>query len=141
MEAGELLGFTTVNEGDLLLTQLGRTYADATILARKAILAGRVLRLPMIAWIYETLQQDDDRRVAWDYFHEKLEADFGDRAEEQLDVAIRWDRHAELFAYGDNAAELYLEADDGKTAERSFALTELYEAWPVLSDTGASRRF
>ena len=133
VEAGELLGFTTVNEGDLLLTPLGRTYADATIPARKAILAGRVLRLPMIAWIYETLQQDGNRRVAWDYFHEKLEADFGDRAEEQLDVAIRWGRHAELFAYDDNAAELYLEADDGKTAERSFALTELYEAWPVLS--------
>jgi len=133
VEAGTLLGFITVNEGDLLLTPLGRTYADATILARKAIIAGRVLRLPIIAWIYETLQLDDNRRVAWDYFHEKLQADFGDRAEEQLDIAIRWGRDAELFAYDDDAAELYLESDAGKTAERSFALTELYEAWPVLS--------
>jgi NitT/TauT family transport system ATP-binding protein len=133
VEAGELLGFITVNEGDLLLTPLGRTYADATILARKAIIAGRVLRLPIIAWIYETLQHDDNHRVAWDYFHEKLQADFGDRAEEQLDIAIRWGRDAELFAYDDDAAELYLESDPGKTAARSFALTELYEAWPVLS--------
>ena len=133
VEAGDLMGFITVNEGDLLLNPLGRTYADATILARKAIIAGRVLRLPTIAWIYETLQRDDDRRVAWDYFHEKLQADFGDRAEEQLDIAIRWGRDAELFAYDDDAAELYLEGDAGKTAERSFALTELYEAWPVLS--------
>ena len=133
VEAGDLMGFTTVNEGDLLLTPLGRTYADASILARKAIIAGRVLRLPMIAWIYETLQRDDDRRVAWDYFHDKLQADFGDNAEEQLDIAIRWGRHAELFAYDDHAAELYLESDSGKTAESSFALTELYEAWPILS--------
>jgi NitT/TauT family transport system ATP-binding protein len=133
VEAGDLMGFITVNEGDLLLTPLGRAYADATILARKAIIAGRVLRLPMIAWIYETLQQDDNRRVAWDSFHEKLQADFGDHAEEQLDIAIRWGRHAELFAYDDDAAELYLESDAGKTAESSFALTELYEAWPVLS--------
>src|SRR6516162_7508906 len=133
VEAGTLMGFITVNEGDLLLTPLGRTYADATILARKAIIAGRVLRLPIIAWIYETLQHDDNRRVAWDYFHEKLQADFGDRAEEQLDIAIRWGRDAELFAYDDDAAVLYLESDAGKTAERSFALTELYEAWPVLS--------
>lgn len=133
VEAGELLGFITVNEGDLLLAPLGRTYADATILARKAIIAGRVLRLPIIAWIYETLQHDDNHRVAWDYFHEKLQADFGDRAEEQLDIAIRWGRDAELFAYDDDAAELYLESDPGKTAARSFALTELYEAWPVLS--------
>jgi len=133
VEAGDLLGFMTVHEGDLLLTPLGRTYADATILARKAIIAGRVLRLPMIAWLYETLQQDDNRRVAWDYFREELEADFGDLSEKQLDIAIGWGRHAELFAYDDNAAELYLESADGKTAARSFALTELYEAWPVLS--------
>ena len=133
VEAGELLGFTTVHEGDLSLTPLGRTYAEATILARKAIIAGRVLRLPIIAWLYETLQRDDNRRVAWDYFREKLEADFGDLAEQQLDIAISWGRHAELFAYDDNAAELYLESDNGQTAARSFALTELYEAWPVLS--------
>ena len=133
VEAGDLLGFITVHEGDLLLTPLGRAYADATILGRKAIIAGRVLRLPVIAWIYETLQQDDNRRVAWDYFHDKLQADFGEKAEKQLDIAISWGRHAELFAYDDGTGELYLESDDGKTAEKSFALSELYEAWPVLS--------
>jgi NitT/TauT family transport system ATP-binding protein len=133
VDAGTLLGFVTVADGDLALTPLGRAYADTTILARKAIIAGRVLRLPMIAWIYETLQQDDNQRVAWDYFHDKLEADFGDDAEKQLDVAISWGRHAELFAYDDNAAELYLENSDGKTAQQSLALAELYEAWPALS--------
>ena len=133
VEAGDLLGFITVHEGDLSLTPLGRAYADATILARKAIIAGRVLRLPVIAWIYETLQRDDNRRVAWDYFHDKLQADFGDKAEAQLNIAINWGRHAELFAYDDNAGELYLESSEGKIAEKSFALTELYEAWPVLS--------
>ena len=133
VESGDLLGFVTVHEGDLLLTPLGRAYADATILGRKAIVAGRVLRLPTIAWIYETLQQDDNRRVAWDYFHDKLQADFGEKAEKQLDIAISWGRHAELFAYDDGTGELYLESDVGKTAEKSFALSELYEAWPVLS--------
>jgi hypothetical protein len=133
VEAGDLLGFITVNEGDLLLTSLGRAYADATILARKAIIAGRVLRLPVIAWIYETLQRDDDQRVAWDYFYDKLQADFGDKAEAQLDIAINWGRHAELFAYDDDTGELYLESSQEKIAGESFALTELYEAWPVLS--------
>jgi NitT/TauT family transport system ATP-binding protein len=133
VDAGTLLGFVTVEDGDLALTPLGRAYADTTILARKAIIAGRVLRLPMLAWIYETLQQDDNQRVAWDYFHDKLEADFGDEAEKQLDVAIGWGRHAELFAYDDKAAELYLENSDGKTAQQSLALAELYEAWPALS--------
>ena len=133
VEAGDLLGFMIVHEGDLLLTPLGRAYADATILGRKAIIAGRVLRLPVIAWIYETLQQNDNRRVSWDYFRDKLEADFGDLSEKQLDIAISWGRHAELFAYDDSTGELYLESDDGKTAEKSFALSELYEAWAILS--------
>jgi NitT/TauT family transport system ATP-binding protein len=133
VETGDLLGFITVHEGDLLLTPLGRAYADATILARKAIIVGRVLRLPVIAWIYETLQRDDNQRVAWDYFYEKLQADFGDVAEQQLDIAINWGRHAELFAYDNDTGELYLENVEGEVAEKSIALAELYEAWPVLS--------
>jgi CBS domain-containing protein len=133
VEAAELLDFVAVEEGDLLLTPLGRAYADATILARKAILAGRVLRLPIIAWIYETLQNDNDQRVARDYFEDKLRADFGDRAAKQLDVAIAWGRHSELFAYDDDSEELYLEHLPGERTEQNFALAELYEAWPVLS--------
>jgi len=133
VETGDLLGFITVHEGDLLLTPLGRAYADATILARKAIIAGRVLRLPVIGWIYEMLQRDDNGRVARDYFHDKLQADFGDEAEEQLDIAISWGRQAELFAYDADTRELYLESYEGNIAEKSLALAELYEAWPVLS--------
>jgi NitT/TauT family transport system ATP-binding protein len=112
VEAGDLLGFTTMHEGDLLLTPLGQAYADANILARKEIIAGRVLRLPIIAWIYETLQRDDNRRVAWDFFYDQLQADFGDATEEQLDIAISWARQAELFAYDDATGELYLESQN-----------------------------
>jgi NitT/TauT family transport system ATP-binding protein len=109
VEAGELLGFVTVHEGDLILTPLGKAYAEANILARKELIAARILRLPLINWIYETLQQDNNHRVAWEYFLEKFESDFGDRAEKQLDIAIMWGRHAELFAYDDKDGELYLE--------------------------------
>ncbi len=109
VEAGELLGFLIPEDGALVLTQLGRTYADASILARKELLAGRVLRMPLINWIYDTLQRDDTHSTARSYFMEKLESDFGDRAEKQLDIAISWARHAELFAYNDNTGELYLE--------------------------------
>lgn len=110
VEAGDLLGFLTVQAGDLLLTPLGQAYAEASILARKEMIAGRVLRLPVIAWIYETLRRDDNARVAWDYFYDKLQTDFGDLTEKQLDIAIRWGRHAELFAYDDDAGELFLES-------------------------------
>jgi len=109
VEAGQLAGFVDVQEGDLLITPLGQAYAEASILARKELIAGRILRLPMISWIYETLRSDDNQRVAWSYFVDELKPDFGDLTEKQLDIAISWGRYAELFAYDDDAGELYLE--------------------------------
>jgi len=109
IEAGELLGFVKVLEGDLLLTELGRAYAEASVLGRKEMIASRILRLPIISWIYETLQRDDDQRVAKEYFLDRLRPDFHDHTEKQLDRAINWGRFAELFAFDDNTDELYLE--------------------------------
>ena len=109
VESGELLGFVNVQEGDLQLTPLGRTYAEASVLGRKEIFAGRIFRLPVISWIYETLQQDDNQRVAKEYFLDKLRPEFHDHAEKQLDRAINWGRFAELFAFDDDTDELYLE--------------------------------
>jgi len=109
VEAAELLGFAQVAQGDIHLTPLGQTFADASILARKEIISGRILRQPTVAWIFETLQLDDDQRVAEEYFLERLSTDFGDEAEEQLDVAIHWGRYAELFSFDDDTDELYLE--------------------------------
>jgi NitT/TauT family transport system ATP-binding protein len=96
----------------MVLTPLGQTFADASILARKEIMAGRVLRLPVIGWIYETLQADDNHRVAEEYFADKLQADFGEYAGKQLDTAINWGRYAELFEFDDNTDELYLQAGE-----------------------------
>ena len=98
-----------MQEGDLHLTELGKGYAEASILTRKELVAGRTLRLPVIAWIYETLQRDDNRRVAKKYFLEALQGDFADLADQQLQVAIQWGRHAELFSFDDDTDELFLE--------------------------------
>ncbi len=111
VEMAEMLGFATVDQGDIRLTALGQTFADASILTRKEILAGRALRLPLIRSIYETLQADDNQRIDRDYFIDKLQADFGDRAADQVDTAVDWGRYAELFAYDDNSDELYLEGN------------------------------
>lgn len=109
VDAAEMLGFAEVKEGDISLTPLGQAFADARILARKEIVAGRILRHPIIRWIYETLQADSDQRVAEEYFVERLRLEFGDLAERQLDTAINWGRYAEIFAFDDDTDELYLE--------------------------------
>ena len=110
VEAAELLGFAQIESGDMVLTPLGQAFADASIPARKEIVAGRVLRHSTIRWIYETLQQDDDQRVAESFFLERLRQEFGENAEVQLETAINWGRYAELFAFDDDTDELYLES-------------------------------
>jgi len=109
VETAELLGFAQVEVGDIVLTPLGQTFADASILARKEIVAARALRVSTIRWIYEALQGDEDRRVEEGYFREVLAHEFGDYAAEQLDIAIDWGRYAELFAFDDSTGELFLE--------------------------------
>jgi NitT/TauT family transport system ATP-binding protein len=109
VEAGELVGLLSVREGEVSLTPLGQTYAEASILARKELIAGRILRIPAISWIYETLQEDDDRRVDRGYFLDRYLTDHGDRADEQLEIAVNWGRFAELFAYDSDSNELFLE--------------------------------
>ena len=109
VEAGELVGLLSVREGEVTLTPLGHTYAEAGILARKELIAGRILRIPMISWIYETLQEDEDRRVDRGYFLDRFQTDYGDRAAEQLEITVNWGRFAELFAYDSDSNELFLE--------------------------------
>ena len=46
-EAAELLGFATIAHGDITLTSLGETFADASIQARKEIFASRMRRSPL----------------------------------------------------------------------------------------------
>ncbi len=109
VEAAEDLAFARVEQGDIVLSPLGETFAEATIPARKEIVAGRVLRLPTVRWIYESLQADEDRRLPAEHFIDLLRADFGEFAEEQLARAIGWGRYAELFAFDDATDELFLE--------------------------------
>ncbi len=111
VEAGELVGMLTVAEGDLLLTAVGRAYADASILARKELIAGRVLRIPAVNRVYEALQQDDNRRIDRSYFLDRFREEYGDEhAESELEKVIAWGRYAELFAFDQATGELYLES-------------------------------
>jgi hypothetical protein len=57
----------------------------------------------------QELQGDDNKRVARSYFEERLEKEFGDNAPSQLDTAIRWGRHADLFSFDGDNDDLFIE--------------------------------
>ncbi len=109
-EAAELLGFTTIAEGDITLTPLGETFAEASILARKEIFAARLRRLPLFRWLLALVRASEGQRLRSEVVQTALELEFpAEEAERQLDTAIHWGRYAELLAYDDDEGMLYLE--------------------------------
>ena len=109
-EAAELLGFATIAQGDITLTSLGETFAEAGVTARKEIFALRVRRLPVIQWLVEKLRVADHQQVAWNKIRAELaHAVLAEEVENQMDVAVDWGRYAELLAYDDTKEMLYLE--------------------------------
>jgi NitT/TauT family transport system ATP-binding protein len=109
-EAAELLGFATIAQGDITLTPLGETFAEASIQARKEIFATRIRRLPLFRWLLAMLQAADTHRLERDVLTTALELDFpSEEAARQVEVAIDWGRYAELLAYNDRTASIDLE--------------------------------
>jgi len=110
IEAAELLGFARVEKGDIMLTDLGETFAEARILARKDIFATRVKRLPLIRWLLTLLRTSEKQRLRCEMVKTALELEFPpDETERQLDTIIEWGRYAEVLAYDDDEEMLYLE--------------------------------
>ncbi|MCX7609049.1 MAG: nitrate/sulfonate/bicarbonate ABC transporter ATP-binding protein [Anaerolineales bacterium] len=114
-EAAELLGFATIAKGDIQLTPLGETFAEASILARKEIFATRIRRLPLVRWLTGMLQRAEKHALKGEVVKMALQLEFPpEEAEKQLDTLINWGRYAEIFAYDDGSEEIYLESAPGK---------------------------
>lgn len=102
IEMAEMLGFAQVEAGDIHLTPLGQTFAEASILTRKEIFANRARRLPMLEWVLQMLKSVPEQQLPYKVFFTALRPDFPDQlAEHQLDTAIDWGRYAELIHYND----------------------------------------
>lgn len=113
-EVLEILRLARVSEGDIKLTESGRAFADADILARKKLFSQHLVKfVPLARYIREILDEKTKHRVGEVYFLDELEQYLSDKeADRVLKVAIDWGRYAELFAYDYNSGELSLENPD-----------------------------
>jgi NitT/TauT family transport system ATP-binding protein len=109
-EAAELLGFCVIGQGDIALTPLGETFAEASVLARKSIFGVRIRRLPVFQWLVEQLKKAEDNRLSVHTVHDALGEHFlSEEVDPQLSILVDWGRYAEIFAYDDNTEMIYLE--------------------------------
>lgn len=109
-EAAELLGFVSIMNGDITLTGLGETFAEASIQARKEIFSTRLRRVPLFRWLVTMLKASERQRLRGQVVRTALELEFPpEEIERQMNTIIDWGRYAELLAYEDDEDILYLE--------------------------------
>ncbi len=116
-EAAELLGFATIAEGDITITPLGETFAEASILVRKEILATRLRRLPLVRWLLALLRAASNQQLNARVVETALELEFApEEVERQIETLINWGRYAELIAYDDSDEVFFLEPEPVRQA-------------------------
>ncbi|MBV9131323.1 MAG: AAA-associated domain-containing protein [Chloroflexi bacterium] len=115
VEGVAILGLAVAEEGDAVLTDFGRRFADADVLEEKELFREQALdNVELVHQIFGKLQASPDHSFHEDDLLEQLQQNFSDaEARRQLDTAIDWGRYAELFAYDDDAGTLYFETEDG----------------------------
>ncbi|GCE15985.1 ABC transporter ATP-binding protein [Tengunoibacter tsumagoiensis] len=101
LEAVDLLGLAEAQEGDLVLTQVGRRFAEANVLEEKQIFRQQVLeRVPFLRQILQVLETTPGHSMPEEYVLSLLENHLNEeQAIEQLERLVDWGRYAELFTY------------------------------------------
>ncbi|HVE21777.1 MAG TPA: nitrate/sulfonate/bicarbonate ABC transporter ATP-binding protein [Acidocella sp.] len=109
-----LLGFAVLEEGDLILTETGRRFADADTEERKKIFAEQLhAHVPLIVAIRQVLDQRPNHRASAVRFRDELEDHMSpEYAAETLRTVIAWGRYAEFFEYDEEAQQFGLEEED-----------------------------
>ncbi|MCS7173992.1 MAG: nitrate/sulfonate/bicarbonate ABC transporter ATP-binding protein [Armatimonadetes bacterium] len=113
VEAAELLGFLSSQDGDLVLTEEGRALAEASVQAKKEVFRKAFLsRVRTAQEILEVLRHRRPPRMSAEFFLDLLERHFSaEESRRQLGVLTDWGRYAEAFAYDETTGEFYLESD------------------------------
>lgn len=112
VDAATLLQLARVEDADLELTDEGRRFVAADILASKDIFAELAkARAPLVRAIDRALQATEDGTLGAEFFLDLLRRGFtAEEAQRQFEIAVDWGRYAELFDYHADSGELALDS-------------------------------
>lgn len=101
VDAAQLLGFLTIEEGDAAITHSGEEFANSEILRQKELFrTAAVEHVLLLRQIGRALEAKSDRTVPEDFFLDMLDEQFGEEeSRRQVETAVNWGRYAELFDY------------------------------------------
>ena len=110
IEAAVLLGFATLEEGDVQITPEGTHFAEADILTRKILFRQAALNhIVILQQIDSILHAKTDHSISEEFFYDILDEHFSqDEVERQFDTAMNWGRYAEIFDFDRESHRLVL---------------------------------
>jgi NitT/TauT family transport system ATP-binding protein len=113
VEAADLLGLANTEEGDLVLTEEGKRFAEAGVLEEKQIFREQVLaHVSLVRYIVQALEAAPRHVLPEEHVLQFLSTHFGEQeAQAQLETAINWGRYAELFAFQEDRGMFRLEEE------------------------------
>ena len=119
-ESLQLLRFAQLSEGDLMLTDAGKRFANLETDARKKLFAEHLLAyVPVMGLIKRVLDERPSHAAPAARFRNELEDYMSEEyADETLRTIVSWARYGELFAYGEQSETFSLEnpgVDEGKS--------------------------
>jgi NitT/TauT family transport system ATP-binding protein len=115
VDAAQLLGFLTVEEGDAAITASGTEFANSEILRQKEVFRNAAVEhVLLLRQIRRALEAKSDHTVPEDFFVDMLDEQFTEEESlRQIETAVNWGRYAELF--------------DFDAARRRFVLPDMLE--------------
>jgi NitT/TauT family transport system ATP-binding protein len=101
VDAAQLLGFLSIEEGDAVITPSGREFAESEILKQKELFRKAAIEnVLLLRQITRALDTKSDHTVPEDFFLDMLDEQFSqEETLKQLETAINWGRYAELFDF------------------------------------------
>ena len=113
VDAAVMLGFAMVAEGDVMLTAIGREFANAEVHRSHEIFREQVLdRVPLMQALLAMCESKPDGRISKDFVLDILDEHFSaSEAEHQFDTLVDWGRYAQLFEYDADEERLYLDRE------------------------------
>ncbi|WP_446743593.1 ABC transporter ATP-binding protein [Silvibacterium acidisoli] len=120
VDAATLLGFLQVEEGDVLITEDGREFAESEILKQKELFRKAALdHVLLLRQIARALNNKSDHTIPEEFFLDMLDEQFSEEeTQRQLETAINWGRYAELFDF-DAARRRFVLPEEEQDAEES----------------------
>ncbi len=119
VEAAQLMGLLTLQEGAISLTSKGTQFINGNIDERKQIFRDQLIaNISIVQQIRLLLQANRNHKLPEELILDLLEAHFSPKeADRQLKTAIDWGRYAELYSYDEPTGIIFieqLEAEDGE---------------------------